>query len=215
MIGSANTYTGTTTITNGNVTLGAAGTLANTPVITIGTGAKLMLGSSGGNQIQASATTPTLTINGTLEAITGVPHTLYATTITLNNGTMNSTTAMTGGNYGAFYVGANRTITANGATNTISGLGRLGIASGFTLTLDTPLVTDALNISTGVGIGANGTAGGLTKTGLGSLTLAGPNTYAGPTTVNGGTLVISGANATTGATTVAGGTLNLDYTTAG
>ena len=46
-----------------------------------------------------------LTINGTLEAITGVPPTLYATTITLNNGTMNSTTAMTGGNYGEYYVG--------------------------------------------------------------------------------------------------------------
>ena len=65
-----------------------------------------------------------------------------------------------------------------------------------------------------IATGANATDGGLTKSGLGTLTLTGANAYAGGTTVNAGTLTLGNASAlgaATGALTVnAAGTLNVN-----
>ena len=57
----------------------------------------------------------------------------------------------------------------------------------------------------------NDTSGGLTKNGLGTLTLTGSNTYGGGTTVNAGVLHLgsSGAVPDNSALTIAGGTLDL------
>ena len=57
---------------------------------------------------------------------------------------------------------------------------------GFAITIATPLIHDP-SISAGID--------GLTKLGMGTLTLAGVNTYTGPTTISAGTLALSAAAA--------------------
>lgn len=69
--------------------------------------------------------------------------------------------------FGAYHMATSRTITANGTENVISGNGKFGLASGQVLTLSTPLVGDALTVSTALGGGNSGTAGGPAKSGLG------------------------------------------------
>jgi len=54
-----------------------------------------------------------------------------------------------------------------------------------------------------------GGIGGINKTGSGTVTLSGANTYSGPTNVSNGTLILSGANSLGGAVSVTGGTLRI------
>ena len=90
-------------------------------------------------------------------------------------------------------------ITAAGVTLSPTRAVSLGAGGG---TFD---VTQSANISSGVS-----GAGGLTKTGAGTLALGGANTYSGGTTVNAGTLqLLPGASlGAGGALTVNGGTFN-------
>ncbi len=202
----ANTYTGMTTVSQGQLTLGTGGSLRSNDV-TIASSATLNLSGSGSNQFQNTVPTGALTINGTLAATTNQAHTLYYSTLAMNNGTLANTFGPNTSGFGAFFVGANRTLTATG-TNTISGTGVIGIVSGAVLTLSPTGGGDAINVTGTIGQGASGTAGGLAKSGAGTVTLSGANTYTGATTITNGTLTVSGsvsgtAIAFTGATAAA------------
>lgn len=75
------------------------------------------------------------------------------------------------------------------------------------ITILQPLITDTVS-----------TGGGLSKAGVGTLTLTGPNTYTGPTTITGGTLLLNGTAAgtptTSGITVGTGGTFGFTTGTA-
>ncbi len=67
-----------------------------------------------------------------------------------------------------------------------------GYTSAPTITLVGGGFTSAATLG-GASIAANASNGGLTKTGIGSLTLSGSSTYNGPTTVSAGKLVVTGS----------------------
>jgi autotransporter-associated beta strand protein len=91
------------------------------------------------------------------------------------------------------------------SSETINGLSGSGIVDG---TGGTPTLTVGNNDATSTFSGViQNTAGTLavTKTGVGTLTLTGPNTYAGVTNVNAGKLLVNGSHTGGGTYTVASG----------
>ncbi|TCK30362.1 autotransporter-associated beta strand protein [Ancylobacter aquaticus] len=115
---------------------------------------------------------------GTL-SVTG---TLTLSDNTVGGGTGGSSRAGAGGISGA--AGANGG--AAGAGLFLAGNGTLGLSSAAG---ETQTISDAITDQTGLGgTGANAGSWGLVKTGAGTLTLTGANSYTGGTTVSGGVL---------------------------
>jgi fibronectin-binding autotransporter adhesin len=153
----------------------------------------------------------TNTISGNINLQQGV--------ISLNSATALGTASLTigGSGYAVGLDGAGTTLTSTGAMTVGGDFTFIGTNS---LNTGTGAVTLAANRTVQVGMNAQTTgaltiggiisgAGALTKTGPGSLTLSGANSYTGGTILNAGSLTLSGANTTSGATTVNGGRLTL------
>jgi len=136
------------------------------------------------------------TADVTLPAFPTTRGTGATATITFDGGTLKPAAAS------ATYMGGltNAFIKAGGAT--------FDVASGKDITITQALLTDTLSFN-----------GGLTKSGVGALTLSGANTYTGPTLVSGGRLQLDGSAAagtltTSGLTVGSAGTLGFTAGTA-
>src|SRR5262245_17506352 len=187
--------TGTLTFASGTTLQAAANglTLANTLTLngtdTIDTQANAMAlsGSIGGTGGLAKVGTGTLKVSGA---------NTYSGATTVTAGTLQAWAANTFSAASAFTVGA--FLDVNGFNQTIGSLGSLAGAGtvtnsgagAATLTVggNNPSTTFSGTLQNGA------SALGLAKTGTGTLTLSGVNTYRGGTTVNGGTLAVSSDN---------------------
>lgn len=192
-------YTGNTNVVGGILTLTGSSQINNSKVITIATGATLNLsGNNNGIQAGLHPTPPldsALVINGTINGtVAGNAHSIYCQSVAFNGGTMTGATGHS--TYGMFYFWRTCTVTANGTGNTIT-CPNVGINAWpgqiATLTFDTPLAADELTASAAFFDANGGTGGMLVKSGAGTVTLSGNNTYLGTTTINGSTLVVTGS----------------------
>jgi autotransporter-associated beta strand protein len=208
----ANTYAGGTTVNGGTLELAdptANGTIRGALVVNSGATVHTSTANALGwidNQRVTSLTLNGGTLNHTAAGDQGwgVAYTLNGGTMSSNGGTSSSTAAS------KFAFGNNTSVTvAANTANTIAGRVDLRADGGvtavaFNVGADASLdITAAVTSSLGAGPGTVG----LTKTGTGTLTLTGLNTYTGATTVSAGSLIVNGSLANTAVTVASGATL--------
>ena len=196
-LGTTNNYTGTTTgsvLTAGNWSLGHVPTVSEDAVFPVGATTGIRTFSNG-----------SLTVGSwDVLATTG--------TFTLRNATNNTTSTLTLGGPGELGNGVSGTaadllFAASGSTFTITGtngtLAILNVVLGQSGNFD---AAGTINVSAVISDGGGGF--GITKSGAGTLTLSGANTYSGGLTLSTGALNINNAAAPgTGTFTINGGTI--------
>jgi autotransporter-associated beta strand protein len=193
----------------GTGSLAGAGTVGNTgaAAATLTTGGDNTSTTFSGAIIDDAPTGLTKIGNGTL-TLTGAN--TYSGATSVDAGTLQGGAVNTFSGASAFTVAGGAFLDLNGLNQVIgslAGAGTVTNAGGATATL----TTGADNTSTAFsGIIQNGASAiALTKSGTGTLTLSGVNTYTGITTVNAGTLSVTGDISTSSGVTVnTGGTLN-------
>jgi fibronectin-binding autotransporter adhesin len=212
--------TGAYTVTVASLTAGSILIQEGLPAFSINSGALLTVtgGISGTNKNLSILGAGNMTVGGVIATGSGTLTKSGAGILTLSGaniytgGTILSagtlTVATTGSlaSTGALTVNAGTLNFNNTAGQTVSSLsgtgGTINLASGVTLTANQTTTTTFA--------GALAGAGGLAKSGAGTLTLEGANTYSGATTIDGGTLNLVGSLSSSSPITInTGGTLLL------
>jgi fibronectin-binding autotransporter adhesin len=228
-LSAASSYTGATTVTAGQLSLGGANLLADTSAVSV-TGGALGLGGNSDTVGSFAISGGALTGSGTMTAAT---YAVSGGTVTANlgAGTMNVTgNAALNGTSRATALNLNSGTLALGsagrlaATTTLAVTGSAGaaLALGGNETIgslagaanvalgSSTLTVGGANTSTTYSGGISG-AGGLTKSGSGTLTLTGSNGFTGGAALNAGTLAVGSANALGSAGTISFGGGTLQY----
>jgi autotransporter-associated beta strand protein len=200
------TLGGNLTVNGGTVNLGSANRLADGASVTVSSSGTLGLGAN--NDTISSFTlrnTATLGGSGTLTAAT---YSLQGGTVTagLGAGAITVTTGTTTlGSAGRLNAASTLAVDSGqlnlGGAETVAGLS----GSGGTVNLQAHTLTAAIASGTNTYAGAITGTGGLTKTGIGRLSLSGSSSYNGATAVSAGELNLSGGSIASTAVTVASG----------
>lgn len=183
-----NGYLGGTAIAEGTLQIGNGGTTG-----VLGSGNVTNHGVLVFNR--TNSYTPTQNISGTGQVTqAGTGETIFTTNVNTYSGATNlNAGTLTFSSLGS--LGSGTALNFNGgALNWATG--NTDDISGRTVTLNSPggiLNTNGGNITLANPIG-NGGAGGLTKTGLGALTLGAANSYSGNTTLSAGSLILTNAS---------------------
>ena len=213
-LSAANSYTGTTRISAGGITLNSTGTIAGSRLVMSGSGVFTIQGNKTIQGISGSSSAAnavalggnTLTVNQTTNASFtgnisgtggGITKTGAATLTLGGTNTHSGTTAISAGGVTLAGTLANSPVamsgsgvlTLSGGNATIAGLSGTSTATGaIVLGSNTLTINQATNQTfSGVISGA----GGVTKSGAGTLTLGGVNSYAGATTISAGGLTLN------------------------
>jgi autotransporter-associated beta strand protein len=203
--GASHAYTGTTTVSEGSLTMDGGWSPASNATVTISTGSKVEMavwGAISGSGGVIKQGLGDLSLNGAFS---------YTGTTTVSAGTLTAAGALTNASR-SFSVASGATATLSGPISGTSALtkddgGTLRLTNANTYSGATTLTAGTLNMVVPEGTSPTlpsviSGAGALTKSGLGSLTLTGINTYTGQTTVSAGTLSAQGALDTSNGTRV-------------
>ena len=232
----ANTYSGDTIISGGTLKAGGTNVLSANSAVTVNASGTLDLagydqdiaGLSGVGAVTLGSGTLTVnnsgnyTFGGTISGTGGLTKAgsgvltlsgsnAYSGATTVNAGTLQAGAANAFSPNSVVTVNSNGILNLNNYAQTIAGLSGSGSVA---------LGSAALTVNTAAGsaytfygvIADSGSGGSLVKSGAGTLTLSGANTYTGGTTIQGGILAVSGDSnlgASTGTLAFNGGTLQL------
>ena len=185
-----NVYTGTTTIDSGTLQIGAGGTaggLANASTITGSAGASLVFSRTdnyGGDVSNNIGGGLALTLNSGTLTLAGAN--TYAGTTSINGGVLGLGAAGALGGAGDIVFGGG---TLQFSASNVGDYAARVKNSGSAIAVD----TNGQNVTFAGSLDSSNT-GGLVKSGAGTLTLSGSNSYTGGTTLTGGGFVIGNAN---------------------
>jgi autotransporter-associated beta strand protein len=222
---SSNTYTGSTTVTNGILALNHNGALPeNSPLLlapsSATSAAVFQMSGTFERNLAATATagSGTITFGGTIASTTGgVGFAAHSTELLVAIGGTGSPTALTWGSGG--FVGT--AFAQNLVLNSTTALSSVDFRNAIDLGASARTINVLDNGNTGADYATmsgvlSGAGGGIVKIGAGILRLTGANTYTGLTQVQAGTLVVQSLGSSTGgaSSSVGAGGVAMDNTNA-
>ena len=201
-----NTYTGGTVIDAGTLEITGANRLgATSGNLTINDG-KLLLSNAG---LSSSRNITLGSANSAIEVASGLRYTATNSSVISGSGTLNKLGTGTLALYGTNTYTGGTVVAAGTLVGTVDGI-RGNVANSGTLEFDQ-------SVAGTYGGGVSG-SGSVVKSGAGTLTMTGSNSYSGATTVNAGALALSGSGSISSSALdlAASGTgLNISNTTSG